>query len=132
MDEAKEKIQKYFDIWTEQLGLRWWDITVHYFREPSEILENFRSDNNPDKLIPAFVNSYWNYLKADIYINLPEFVGMEEEHIEEIVAHELCHVLVSEMHEEGMRHEERVATILQKAFIWVREYARDEGMEAVK
>jgi hypothetical protein len=132
MDEAKEKIQKYFDIWTEQLGLRWWDITVHYYRNPSEILDNFISNVDSNTLVPAFVNTYWQYGSAAIYINLPEFVGMEEEHIEKIVVHELCHVLINEMREGKLHHEERVATILQKAFMWVREYARDEGMEAVK
>jgi hypothetical protein len=132
MDEAKELVKKYFDKWTEQLGLRWWNITIHWYREPDDILRLFKSNSDTSKLVPAWVESYWNYLQADIHINLPEFVGMEEEHIEEIIVHELCHVLVSEMREGELHHEERVATILQKAFMWVREYARDEGMEAVK
>ena len=33
---------------------------------------------------------------------------------------ELCHALVNEMREQGIDHEERVVTMLSKAFMWVR------------
>lgn len=36
----------------------------------------------------------------------------------------LMHVFLNEMREEGIDHEERVATMLSKAFLWTREAMR--------
>ena len=132
MDEAKALIEKYFSLWTESMGLRWWNINLIYYREPDDILRLFKSNNDVSKLVPAWVEAYWQYGVANIHINLPDFVGMTEGYIEETIVHELCHVLINEMREDELHHEERVATTLQKAFMWTRDFGRDEGMEAVK
>jgi len=44
---------------------------------------------------------------------------MDGDEIERAVVHELCHILVNEMREDEIHHEERVVTGLQKAFMWV-------------
>lgn len=51
---------------------------------------------------------------------------MSDEEIEYVVVHELMHVFLNEMREQGQQHEERVATLLAKAFLWVRDQTREE------
>jgi predicted SprT family Zn-dependent metalloprotease len=46
---------------------------------------------------------------------------MDADSIEKIVVHELMHVFLNEMREKGIDHEERVATMLSQAFLWVKE-----------
>ena len=115
----KKKIENYFHKWAQPLGLLWWEITITYFDDPGEVVRMFR-DPGGGNIIPAIVNADWKYGTASISINVPAFKGMKNRQIEKIIVHELVHVLVNEMREDGIEHEERVVTGLAKAFMWTR------------
>jgi predicted SprT family Zn-dependent metalloprotease len=53
-------------------------------------------------------------------------VDLSDQEIEKLVVHELMHTFLSEMREEGKDHEERVASMLQRAFTWVKYSGRDK------
>ena len=55
-----------------------------------------------------------------ITIYLKAIKHLDADGIERVVIHELMHVLVNEIREGELHHEERVATQLQKAFSWVK------------
>lgn len=78
----------------------------------------FRQFDNGD-VVPAYVDANWMYASAKISVNLPAFDDMKPDEIERHVVHELCHILVNEMREGELHHEERVVTGLTKAFFWV-------------
>lgn len=76
------------------------------------------------------VVSDWKRLDATIRVNAYAVEEMDDATLEECVVHELCHVLVSEMRvpywadapaaimQAQFDHEERVVTMLTKAFGW--------------
>lgn len=111
-----------FAEWIPRLGLAWWDIEIHYYDDPGEIVRLFRQVDNGG-VVPAFVDANWMYAEAKISINLPAFDELDADKIERIVVHELCHILVNEMREGELHHEERVVTGLTKAIFWVADAA---------
>lgn len=64
----------------------------------------------------ATCTASWEYRQAQITFNMPLLAAKKEEEIEEIIVHEMVHVLVNEMREKGIKHEERVVTELTWAF----------------
>ncbi len=131
LDEVKALIEKYLEKWIQPLGLKWWKIDMIYYDDPGEIVREFTSQEG-NFLVLAKCFSKWQYMNATIYINLPGWVELDEQEVEEYLLHELCHILVNEMREDDILHEERVVSTLQRAFMWVIDAGRDEGMEAVK
>lgn len=114
-----------FAKWIPRLGLAWWDLEIVYYDDPQEIINRFRIIESGE-MVPATVIAQWMYADAKICINLPAFEHIEDEDIERVVVHELCHILVNEMREPELHHEERVVTQLTKAFFWVADAARSE------
>lgn len=114
-----------FAKWIPRLGLAWWDLQIIYYDDPQEIINRFRIIESGE-MVPATVTAQWMYADAKISINLPAFEYIEDADIERVVVHELCHILVNEMREGELHHEERVVTQLTKAFFWVADAARSE------
>lgn len=115
--DTRDLLASSFEKWIKALGLGWWNIEVHYYDVPGEIVRLFRQIDNGD-VVPAFVDTNWMYGTAKISVNLPAFEDMEPKQVERIVVHELCHVLVNEMREGELHHEERVVTGLTNAIFW--------------
>lgn len=123
MDKVlRKKIKRYLKKWVQPLGLLWWKIDAYYYDDPMEMVRQFTVTD--DNITYASVDTDWRYLRATIKFNLPAIAGRTDEEIESTVVHELCHILVCEMRENGVDHEERVVTGLQRAFFWTREAAR--------
>lgn len=103
-------IAKLLARWIERLGLREYDIKVQYLRE--------LHDN--DKDIRAECECAWEYRQIGITFYVPSMEGYNDETIEDIIVHELCHGIVNEMrpavpNDSVMKHEERVVTHVAKA-----------------
>lgn len=60
-------------------------------------------------------------MSAYITLYLPCLKDLSPQRLEEIVIHELVHILINEMRDyhKDPDHEERVVTGIQKAFSWV-------------
>lgn len=123
---AHDLLKVAFDKWIPRLGLAWWEVQIHYYDDPGEIVRLFRQFDNGD-VVHAYVDANWMYASAKISVNLPAFDDMEPDEIERHVVHELCHILVNEMREGELHHEERVVTQLTKAVFWVAQAVREEG-----
>ncbi len=126
MKSSKKKlIRRYIKRWRTILGLYQWKIKTFYHKDPEDILKNF--DTGKRSMSSAMVNADWKYRSANIHFNMLNVNELPPAEIEETVVHELVHVLVNEMREDGIHHEERVVTDLTAAFLWTRKYSKKGG-----
>jgi hypothetical protein len=123
--ETKDLIKAAFAKWLKPMGLLWWDVKINLYDDPEEIAERFR-DPGDDEVVAAVTYVKWQYASASIDINVPAFAGLDQDKIERIVVHECCHILVNEMREGDLHHEERVVTQLTKAFFWTEAAVEEE------
>jgi hypothetical protein len=68
--------------------------------------------------------SSWEYKQALITVYLPSFLSSSQEEMESVIVHELMHVMVNEMRQDGFSekdvpHEERTVVELTAAFLRV-------------
>ena len=111
---TKEKLfSKYIKKWVTKTYLGWWHIDVLYYSgyEFMKLDENYSIDS-----VAACVTN-WKYLTAQIRVNSEKLEEQPEKDIEMFALHELMHIFLNEMREEGVEHEERVATILTHSFL---------------
>jgi hypothetical protein len=116
--EIHRKVGKYAKWWIRYTGLGYWDVRINFF----DNFENFPREAGAT----AFVTVEWKYMDATIHISYEACRGLKNWELEKVIVHELAHVFLSEAREDGTDHEERVATLLQKAFCWVRVNAKHE------
>ena len=114
-----KQIKKYsrerFAWWVHWLGLGYGDISLEF----AEYVEDSES-SWIDKDVAGVCRTDWRYQETHIILAMNKFRELNKKSIEEVIVHELMHVFLNEMREDGIDHEERVATSLQKAFLWVR------------
>lgn len=125
----RKRCQAIFEAWLRPLGLLWWDVTINYYRDPSEFPVGTGS---ADARVAARVWAQWEYLQATIAINVAEIATMDDDELERVLVHELCHILVNEVCDDSKAespHEERTVTQLAKAFIWTRDAAREAAQQ---
>lgn len=125
-EAQKERVRRVYDRWDQPLGLKWWRITQEWCRD----LSGFEGESNGHvNFTPlARTSASWEYMIATISFNLVGIADIDDEALERVVVHEMCHVLVREMRDDygghathdTPAHEERVVSSLAQAFIWVR------------
>jgi len=109
--------KKYFKYWRHWFGLSDWKINTTYHT----YLHAGRSGNN----VAATSNASWEYMDADIQVNLAVCSDFTEDEIEKVVIHELLHLVVNEMREDDIKHEEKVVSMLSNIIWWVKSQAKD-------
>ena len=112
---AIRTIRKHLSKWVYCLGIGWWNVKAYYLEGKHAKKEFPPVDGNG---ILARTYADWRYGTASIYFNVPAVKKLSPEELESTVIHELCHILVNEMREVELHHEERVVTGLTKAFLW--------------
>ena len=95
--------------WFDRLGLKGWEIVFEYVDGPLET----------DAISQAVATTtvQWQYKSAVISYSLPALTEKVDEELEEMIVHEFLHILVHEMREGDIKHEERVVTELSRSFI---------------
>lgn len=130
-EHQKKRIQTLTERWVKPLGMNWGRLHIVYERD-SGVFQELRQkfcDTSHDRggRGLAFCTSDWRYAESTIYWNMFMVFGLDDDELEEFYVHELMHVFLSEMREDGISHEERVATSLAKAFIWFRDSLIEQG-----
>lgn len=115
---TRNRAKRHFEQWVYLLGLRWWDIEVRWYDNRRDFRTASRA---PSRNAAMCVYADWRYATATIYVNVEALARVDDRELEQSIVHELCHALVNEMRKKGIDHEERVVTMLSKAFMWVRE-----------
>lgn len=128
MDDAeyehqKQRLLALADKWVRPLGLGWWDIQYAYARDDYEPPKQASSEDHS----VAHCSADWRYGYACITWNMPLVREQDDEKLERIFVHELQHIFLHEMRwtadnsDDSIDHEERVASIYTKAFLWLRD-----------
>jgi hypothetical protein len=108
------------------LGLAWWDIEFAYERGSFEV----DGEKAPSTVASCAAN--WRYGQAYIQFNMEQVAEQSDEKLERVFVHELMHIFLNETREnddDWLDHEERVATTLTKAFLWLRDSLTQQTTE---
>jgi hypothetical protein len=111
-----QRVRESFNKWRQTLGLNQWTINIHHYYDPEKVVDVFGTEGNI--IVVAKTNVEWTYGIAEIQVNILALNDKTDEEIDRIVVHELMHVLVNEMREGELHHEERVVTQLTNAIFW--------------
>jgi len=125
-EAQRARLKVLIDRWIYALGLGWWRITNSYDRTGEDFADAAQVDHGFHTGVAARCYPEWRYLMATIVWNMPEVERMDDETLEIAFVHELMHIFLHELHsddEDHLAHEERVASMLSKAFIWARNAA---------
>jgi hypothetical protein len=120
----RDRCRALFDAWMTRLGLKWYAVEVRYYDKRKA----YRAATGASPNGAMIVTTDWKYMRATVSVCVPAVRGLDDDELERAVVHELCHVLVAEMRgvdeprtAEQMAHEERVVSMLTKAFMWVKD-----------
>jgi len=125
--EQKRRLKKLADRWLKPLGLLWWKVQIVYD------CDGLQQPEDKSRSLIGVTTVDWHYLLATITFDMREIARQSDDDLEMQFVHECCHILINEMRmwageemsrdklEEVMKHEERTATMLAKAFIWTRQ-----------
>ena len=127
MRKTRKRVMRAFTKWLTPLGLGWWEVNIHWYSKPKDILKLFQADREGDE-VAAKLYADWRYGVASLSINLPAFRHMKQWKIERVIVHEFLHALVNETREGEIKHEERVVTSLTKAVFWIRDAAHNKDI----
>ena len=120
----RKRVRTLAKAWLGPLGLLWWHIDIKFYDSEPE----FRAATGHDAYMT--VCGDWRYDHATINVNLPAIERLDDDRLEFNFVHECAHVILSEMKAgKGDEHCEHVATIMAKAFRWVRDAAERQGRE---
>ena len=118
----RQRLLALSEKWIKPLGLGWWDIELVYARDDYVPPGTTARD---DSL--ANCAASWRYGQAVITWNMPKVSAETDKTLERAFIHELCHIFLNEMRwanandADSLDHEERVASTLTKAFLWLRD-----------
>ena len=112
----KKLFSKLVRKWIGKVWVGWWRIDIIYLTN-KEYAKAEGYKNKHARCSVATCHTTWNYLEAVINVNKDALKALSDERIEYCVVHELMHILLNEMREDGTEHEERVATLLARSFI---------------
>lgn len=132
----RRRIHRFLDKWVVTLGLGPWTLDQVYSSGelPKELA------GGPDSVVHASCNVSWEYQRARISWNCNSISDLDDDQLERVVIHELCHVLVAQMcdyrSECGrfieVKHEEATVTRLTNAIKWIEADARRRGEREAK
>lgn len=130
-EATKKRVRKSVSRWEQSCGLRMWrKVDFAYHRDLATMAHDTNStlsESERDVAGRAVVN--WDYREATIHLNLDKLFHLDDDEIDYVVRHEICHLLVNEMREwqlydkdrqSCLQHEERVVSDLAMVLGWVR------------
>ena len=121
-DVQRQRLVALSEKWIKPLGLGWWNIAFAYHRDDYVPLGTTARDDSLAKC-----RASWRYGNALISFNMPLVLEQDETDLEVAFLHELMHIFLNEMRwtadnsSDSLDHEERVASTLTKAFLWLRD-----------
>ena len=125
-EAQRARVQALVDRWLPRLGLKWWvRIEVVFVRDQAQ-MGNEHAD--------AHCHASWEYRAATLTFSLPKCADLDDEMLESIVVHELCHVLTAGFDslipddKQESPIIEHTVTSLAQAFLWVRDFAANGEM----
>lgn len=108
------RITRLVTSWRDRLGLSGWRLHLRFHNGPMPRSTGIAPAPRGSRIAGA-AEVDWRYLEATLHFSTPVTRDNSADEIDSIVVHELVHVFVNEMREEGLDHEERVVSTLTNA-----------------
>lgn len=108
----KSRIERFWIHWRPILGLDEWKTRLDYYE--GEFIDQVGEASG---MALASTHVRWEYRDANIAWNLELVAKQSDESLEEAVIHEGAHILLNEMRERSVKHEEHAATSIALAFM---------------
>lgn len=109
--QLRAVLRKYVKKWKTNLYLGMWQVDFNI----RDYLVNDRGEFDT----AATCESSWQYFCAVLNFSYAKMRDLEETEIEKIVLHEMLHIVINEMREDGISHEERVVSHLTTILKWM-------------
>lgn len=126
----KNRIEPLLKKWCHVLGLGWWRIKAVYEREQDAAPATGTQYHTGKWGRAMSTNVDWRYASGVITAYLLQTALIDDDELERCIVHECCHIFLNETRtsdkEDWLDHEERVATILSRAFIWLRDAVKED------
>lgn len=120
-EKAKKRVTALFKKWTKDLGLKWYKVGIIYKMGDAP-------SRGDDYIAPMMVQSRWMYRTATITVWI-EDIPKDDDDLERMIVHELCHILVEPMRDDEVTdNEEMVVESLARAFLWAEQGARERTL----
>ena len=122
--KQKKRVQRSIDRWHTVLGLKWWKVDYVWYDSQKQFAKGL-ADPTYAHDVAARTWTDWRYRSATISFSVPKVATMTDDEVENMVIHEMVHVLVGSLSARGNKehvadHAEFVTTSLAHAFEWVR------------
>ena len=128
--DLKGALEVFCDRWRSRLGRGWGKVSYTFDRTGEDFAAaEDTSDGVTRTRASARTSVKWPYLIATVAFNMPALAELSLGEVEELLLHEHVHILVAEMREDGIDHEERVVTTLTSAFLWTRDLVLEETVK---
>lgn len=106
-----KRIQGLLKQWIPALELDRYNIKTDYIKTPPE------GDDKNNYSLSAEVNTLWEYQDARIAFYLPNTIDYDLVDLQNVIVHELSHILVAPMRDKGKKMEELAVTNITNALI---------------
>lgn len=84
----KSRCKKFFNTWFKRTGLSWWNVDLVFDRCYSTEKPSLAGETNMN---------LWRYHSGSIHLYLPVIKELDDDGLEEVIVHELSHLLVAPM-----------------------------------
>lgn len=108
----QRRMERLWRKWGDRLGLYGWDVVRTYHDG-----DFIQADGRPSTDAAGSTHVDWEYRQASIAWNTQALSKYDDAHAEVMIVHEIMHILLNEMRETDIKHEERVATTLAWNFV---------------
>lgn len=109
-DQIVENVNALIALWKPRLGLDNWKVVV-------EITPVITRGDGKYMGSAGLCTPQWQYMLAELNFAGDRLAELSANDLEEVVVHELMHVVLSELETTGEKKEERVATMLTAALL---------------
>lgn len=114
-EKERRRVRKLWDKWFRPIGMGWWQVDLSWARE--------REEDEP--ATAGMTTTNWQYRTAHVTFYLPATMELDDEKLEEVVVHELVHILcgpIQDMSTDERREiTEHTVTTIARSIIWARE-----------
>lgn len=125
-ETEKRRVRKLWEKWFRPIGMGWWQVDLNWSR--------VREEEEP--ATAAMTTTNWQYRTASVTFYLPSTSDLNLEQLEEVVVHELSHILcgpIQDMTTDERRDiTEHTVTTIARAIIWAREAGEKTSKGAKK
>ena len=123
-EKERKRVRRLWFKWFKPIGMGWWQVELSYDRA--------RDEDEP--ATAGLTTTNWQYRTAAVTFFLPATAAMSEEDLEEVVVHEMVHIMcgpIQDMSSDDRREiTEHTVTTIARSIMWARKAGEDTAKKA--